>query len=402
MFLSLCGLTPPIPSHEWERGISNVAFHIGSLTIDWYGIFVAIGFILAIALALIKLKFWYKIKTDPFYYFCLMGIPLAIIGARFWSCCIGDASWSRFWIIWEGGLAIQGGVLFDVLLSLWWFPFILKKPKYHVRDVLLSPEQPVVRQVSMWLYADAILPCILIGQVIGRWGNYFNQELYGNIIAATDGNMWFLNFLSRVLPYMYINGDSTSPCYLNYAQPLFLYESMLNFLGLVLIYVAMEFVPKVKAGTIGLTYIAWYSIIRLSLEGLRVEKFSFHSTYVMSGIWLALSVILIILNQCNIIAKTRKYRCKFFLWQNFIHFWGSLFNKITISVNERKQKNLHEKIQQLKAKNLDWQELYQRLNKTKGQLNYAYQKRSDIETQYEKAKNSYVRTNSNYLYYLGR
>lgn len=398
MFFSLFGSTIPTPAHEWERGISNIAFHIGSLTIDWYGIFVTIGFILAITLALIKLKFWYKIKTDPFYYYCLMGIPLAIIGARFWSCSIGDASWSRFWIIWEGGLAIQGGVIFDVFLALWWFPFILKNPKYHVRDTLLSPEQPVVRQVSMWLYADAIMPCILIGQVIGRWGNYFNQELYGNIIAATDGNMWFLNFLSKVLPYMYIN-YSDKFGYLNYTQPLFLYEGMLNFLGLVLIYVAMEFIPKIKAGTLGMTYVAWYSTIRLSLERLRAPAYTFPTTYIMSGIWLGLSVTLIVLNQCNIISKTRKYRCKFFLWENFIHFWGSLFNKNSISINERKQKNLREKIKQ---PNVDMQKNHQHLNKVEGRLNYAYQKRSNIQARYEKVKNSYIRTNFNYLYYLGK
>lgn len=399
MFFSLFGLTPPSPSHEWEDGVSNVAFHIGSLTIDWYGIFVTIGFILAITLALIKLKFWYKINTDAFYYYCLMGIPLAIIGARFWSCCIGDASWSRFWRIWEGGLAIQGGVVFDVLLALWWFPFILKKPKYHVRDILLSPEQPVVRQVSMWLYADAVLPCILIGQIIGRWGNYFNQEVYGNIIAPTEGNMWFLNFLSNVLPYMYINGSSISPCYLNYAQPLFLYESMLNFLGLILIYVVMEFIPKIKAGTIGITYMAWYSTIRLSLEGLRAPDYHYKPTYIMCGIWLGLSIILIVLNQCNVIPKTRKYRCKFLLWESFIYFWSSLFNNISISTKERKRKNLSEKIKEPKV---DDQKINIILNKTEGRLNYAYQKRSNIKARYEKVKNSYARTNINYLYYLGK
>ena len=407
MFFSLFGLTPPSPSHEWEYGESNVAFHIGSLTIDWYGVFVSIGFILAIVLALIKLKFWYKIKTDPFYYYCLMGIPLAIIGARFWSCCINDASWSTFWRIWEGGLAIQGGVVLDVLLALWWFPFILKNPKYHVRDILLSPEQPAVRQVSMWLYADAILPCILIGQVIGRWGNYFNQELYGAIITPTDGNMWYLNFLSKVLPYMYI-ADSGKFGYLNYTQPLFLYESMLNFLGLILIYVVMEFIPKIKAGTIGITYMAWYSTIRLSLEGLRAPTYRFDptdptglngATYIMCSIWLGLSVILIVLNQCNVIPKTRKYRCKFLLWESFIYFWSSLFNNISISTKERKRKNLSEKI---KEPWVDVQKINIILNKTEGRLNYAYQKRSNIKARYEKVKNSYARANINYLYYLGK
>ena len=133
MLLSLFWLTPPSPSKIWDEDAS-IAFHIGGFEVKWYGILVALGFIAAITLAIIKLKFWYKIKVDPFYYFCLMGIPLAIFGARFWSCCLGDAEWSSFFNIRDGGLAIQGGVIFDILLAIWWFPFILKKPKYLINS----------------------------------------------------------------------------------------------------------------------------------------------------------------------------------------------------------------------------------------------------------------------------
>ena len=161
----------------------------------------------------------------------------------------------------------------------------------------------------------------------------------------------------------------------------------------------MEFIPKIKAGTIGITYMAWYSTIRLSLEGLRAPTYTFGPTYIMCSIWLSLSVILIVLNQCNIISKTRKYRCKFFLWESFIYFWSSLFNNISISTKERKRKNLSEKI---KETEVDVQKINIILNKTEGRLNYAYQKRSNIKARYEKVKNSYARTNINYLYYLGK
>jgi len=384
MLLSLFWLTPPSPSKIWDEDAS-IAFRIGGFEVKWYGILVALGFIAAIVLAITKLKFWYKIKVDPFYYFCLMGIPLAIFGARFWSCCLGDAEWSSFFNLRDGGLAVQGGVIFDILLAIWWFPFILKKPKYHVRDILLTPEQPVVRQVSMWLYADAVLPCILIGQIIGRWGNYFNQELYGSIITPSESNMWYLNFLAKFLPYMCISNSF-------YVHPLFLYEGIINFVGLIFIYIIMEYIPKIKAGTIGLSYIVWYSIARLSLEGLRADDYKFISTYVMCGLWLGVALILLVLNQCNIIPKTRKYRCKFFIYESFIHATKLFFNKFSLKINRAK---LNKK-QKEQNQNID------EINKLEAKVNFLSQKCKNIEDRYQKAKSSSIRTNYNYLYYLGK
>ena len=313
-----------------------------------------------------------------------MCIPLAIFGVWFWSCCLGDAEWSSFFNLRDGGLAVQGGVIFDILLAIWWFPFILKKPKYNVRDILLTTEQPVVRQVSMWLYADAVLPCILIGQIIGRWGNYFNQELYGSIITPSESNMWYLNFLAKFLPYMYISNS--------YVHPLFLYEGIINFVGLIFIYIIMEYIPKIKAGTIGLSYIVWYSIARLSLEGLRANDYKFISTYVMCGLWLGVALILLVLNQCNIIPKTRKYRCKFFIYESFIHATKLFFNKFSLKINRAK---LNKK-QKEQNQNID------EINKLEAKVNFLSQKCKNIEDRYQKAKSSSIRTNYNYLYYLGK
>ena len=393
MFLKMLSLVPPGPSKYWNDD-ARTAFSIGNFTIEWYGVFVAIGFILAIVLVIVKLNFWYKIKSDPFYYYCLMGIPLAILGARFWSCCIGDAQWSSFFNIRNGGLAIQGGVIADILLAFWWFPFILKKPQYHIRDTLLTPEQPVVRQVSMWLYADAIMPCILIGQIIGRWGNYFNQELYGAIITPSEANMWYLNFLSKVLPYMYVKDNS------NYMQPLFLYEGILNFVGLILIYVAMEFIPKIKAGSLGISYIIWYSLIRICLEGLRDAQFSFKTgTYTMCGLWFGFAIVLLLLNQCNVIPKTRKYHCKFMIYEDTIYFWISLFINAALKSKLNKQNYLNQKIG---APNVNVNEIKQELNELNSKIEYLTQKRSSIQTRHEKSKITSIRTNQNYLYYLGK
>ena len=363
----------------------------------------------------LKLKLWYKVKTDPFYYYCLMGIPLAIIGARFWSCCIGDGHWNEFFLFWRGGLAIQGGVIADILLALWWFPFILKKPMYRVRDTLLSPEKPAVRQVSMWVYADAIVPCILIGQIVGRWGNYFNQEVYGLLITPTDGNMWFLNFMSKVLPYMYVNDLG------GYVQPLFLYEGMINFVGLIFLYVCMEFIPKVKSGTIGMSYFLWYGIVRISLEPLRYQQYTFDNTYIMTGIWIGLAAIAILLNQLSIIPKTRKYRCKFWIGENIVWWWNSMVHKCSISSCQRKINSLEKKIdknlkQQAALKDKHDQESLNKsaklstkikkyqadLKKSNQRLEYLNQKQLNTKLRFEKAKSTFVRTHENYLYYLGR
>lgn len=364
----------PIPTHPWTSD-DKIAFHLGSLSISWYGIFVTIGFILAIILVVIKLATWYKIKTDPFYWFCLMAIPVAILGARFWSCCIGDLEWFNFWNFSTGGLAIEGGVVFTLLLGLWWFPFILKYPKYQVRDQLTDPQHPMVRQVSTWVYIDVILPCILIGQVVGRWGNYFNQELYGSIVNSSS----FMEWLCHHLPYMYHQKANV------YYQPLFLYESCTNLVGFLTLYVGFEFIPKLKAGTIGLCYGVWYGIVRMIMEPLRYSRFSFVLTYVMTALWIVICVTLIILNQCKVITKTRKYACKLIMWDTLTY-------KIKNRYYQSKIKNTNKKLNQNKP---DQQKYQERLVK--------YQQKANLTSEvHKKNQTLYIRDDHHLLYYYGR
>lgn len=279
------------------RTYNNVAFEVGNLPVAWYGIFIFIGFMAAIFMGCIKMWQLYKIPIDPFYWFCLMGIPTAIIGARLWSCVLGDAQWSSFWDFQGGGLAIEGGVVLTVLLACWWFPFILKYPKYQVRDFSTQPNK--VRQVSFLAYVDAIVPAIIIGQIIGRYGNYQNEEVYGKLINTGP----YADFIKKLFPLMDTpQGASIAGIY----QPLFFYESFLNWFGLVLIFFLGEFIPKKKLGDLGFAYFIWYGILRLSLEPLRDNQFTFITTYIMSGLWLAVGIALIILNH-TVLYKLRKY-----------------------------------------------------------------------------------------------
>lgn len=269
---------------EWTEEVA-IAFRIGDLEIRWYGIFIMLGFLFAIILSVVKMKWRYKISEDPFYYFIFLGVPLAIIGARFWSCCIGNTPWFEIFNIRKGGLAVEGGVMAVVLAACIFMPLILCNPKYHVRDCF-GPT-PVVAKCSMWLYFDAVVPTILLGQFIGRWGNYFNGEVYGKIV---DDNKALCQFLDNCLPYMNING--------HYYLPLFLIEGLINLTGFFIVYLGLEFIKTRKAGDLSFFYFIWYGIVRLCLEPLREEQFTYSLTYYISGVWVAIGVLLIIFNHC--------------------------------------------------------------------------------------------------------
>lgn len=376
----------PSPSVIWDESC-RIAFHIGSLPIYWYGVFIFFGFVTAIVLSIIKLVCWYKVKCDPFYYFCLMGIPIAILGARFWSCCIGDGDWSNFFNLSAGGLAIQGGVVATVLLACIWFPLILKRPSFRVRDEL-AIHKPAIRQVSMWVYFDAVVPCILIAQFLGRWGNYFNQEVYGGYIKSES----YMEFLSNILPYMYVNGE--------WHHPLFLYEGLGNLCAFFLLYVGLEFIPKIKAGTIGMCYFLWYSIIRFIMEPFRVEDYTFLTTYMMNGLWFVCSLIFIILNQVNIVPKTRKYYCFSFIWENLFAF------PLKNSGYQIKLKQLNNKIKKLQSRSPKQKERIKDYDKSLKALHDKYKYYSSEYIAYSKQHENKIRLckkNQNEIfYYLGR
>lgn len=288
----------------------STAFTIGGLEIKWYGIFITIGFILAIILACVKLEKWYKISCNPFYWFVFIGIPVSLLGARIWSFVIGDASklleqqdfFSAFFNFREGGLAIEGGVILTVIAALIYFPIVLKKPKYHVKTKIGN--EFYVKQVSMWVYADAIVPCILVGQIIGRWGNFFNQEVYGPI-ASEEQLAWLKAIMPGVYNGMNING--------NYHQPFFLYESFVNFWFFLAIYIGGEFVKVRKAGDLAIVYFICYGLLRSCMEPFRYSDYQFHTSIVMSVLFVVIGIVLLVLNHL-VFSKHRDFKFWEFIW----------------------------------------------------------------------------------------
>ena len=218
---------------EWDPIRS---FSIGPLNIHLYGILIATGLLLAVLYACRRSK-QFGLKTDDLLDGVLFIVPFAIICARLYYCIF---SWKDYaddpisiLYIWKGGLAIYGGVI-----------------GAGIGIVVFS----LVKKIKVGAVLDITSLGFLIGQSIGRWGNFFNREAFG---AETD------SFLRMGLTHK-ITGQIT------YYHPTFLYESVWNAAGFVL----LHFLSKKRKfdGQIVLGYLAWYGLGRTFIEGLRMDS----------------------------------------------------------------------------------------------------------------------------------
>lgn len=297
---NLLGEMPPDP--QW---VPPLPHEVQGKILSWmYPICIMLGFIVAIVLGCLKLWKRYKVDTEPFYWFILIGVPCAILGARFGSCAIGQTPWGDFFHDFGTGLAIEWGVMLTVLAAFIYFPLILKLPRYRVRDAF-GVEQQNVKKVSMWMYFDAIVPAILIAQFIGRWGNYCNQEVYG-LIVTDEKFAWFLH---DCLPGMFIKG--------HWRVPLFLWEGLGNLAMFAILYFGIEFIKQRKAGDLAGAYFVWYGTFRACLEPLRDHDagFYYQTSVITSIIWAVIGVLFILINHL-LIAKVRDKK-----------IWHTLFSR---------------------------------------------------------------------------
>ena len=207
-------------------------FEIFGFRIYWYGVIIALGFVLAIAYILWRgAKF--KVKQDDVIDCALVAMPLAIIGCRImYVAC----NWDEFkgdllsvFEIWNGGIAIYGGLILAIIGV-----FVLCRYK----------------KVNFLNFADIAILGVMIGQIVGRWGNFINGEAYG-----VDVENFFLG--------MSINGGVD-------VHPIFLYEIVWNLIG----FVIFHFWSRKRRfyGQIFLGYVAWYGIGRGFIEGIRAEN----------------------------------------------------------------------------------------------------------------------------------
>jgi len=187
-----------------------------------------------------------------------------ILGARLWFVV---SEWdfymtypSEILKIWHGGLAIQGGVILGAIVGIFMVYFDHKK----------NPDE-LNAKANIFRWMDVILPNILIAQAIGRWGNFFNVEVYGKCVSTSK--LWFLP--DFIIKRLQMDTDGFLLCPAGKAvQPLFLYEGLLNLLGFILISFVLRYLWKNrKHGVLGFLYIAYYGVVRILLEPLREAEF---------------------------------------------------------------------------------------------------------------------------------
>lgn len=291
------------------------SFGIAFLGIRWYAIFVILGFLVAIMIVCFRARTHYKMNYDFLYYFAIIVLPVSILGARFWSACIGDLQWGNFFNFSSGGLAIQGGLVFTAIAAFIYFPLMLKKPKYQIR--IKEENNVYIRKPSLWVVLDLIAPAVLIGQAIGRWGNFFNGEIFGQEVDPSQ-----LEWLKIIMPgvfdkmqFILGSGNTIGEGLIDkaYYQPLFLYESFINTFCFAILYFIIPNIKKIRIGVIGSSYFVIYGIIRFALEPIRYNVYNFTGTYILNGILMIMGLILVI--NCQFICpKFRKRRMLFSLY----------------------------------------------------------------------------------------
>ena len=213
---------------------SRVAFTVLGKDVYWYGIIIAVGFILAVIYAMRRAK-TFGLTEDHVLDMLFFAVPAAIICARAYYCVFywdlyKDDPISVFYI-WKGGIAIYGGIIGAVVAVL-----IFCKVKK-------IPVGPMLDVGGLGLF---------IGQMIGRWGNFINREAYG---AETD------SFLKM--------GIKTGS-FVKYYHPTFLYESLWNLVGFILLHLYSK--RRKFDGECFALYVAWYGLGRAWIEGLRTDS----------------------------------------------------------------------------------------------------------------------------------
>ena len=258
------------PGLGLEFEINRVAFNILGKDIFWYALIIMTGFILGVGYVMLDAK-KNKVKTDHIFDIAIWGLVFGIICARIYyvifdPACLRGNIWNVF-AIWDGGIAIYGGIIGAVLTAF----IYCKKNKLKVLKIF-----------------DLCSPGLFIGQIIGRWGNFVNAEVFGR---------------ETTLPWrMTINGSAG-------VHPLFLYESLWNLLGFLLVHF---YIKKRKTrnnrryGEVFFFYLLWYGAGRLFLEGMRQPQYILYLIPGVLGISQLVAFLVIIASAIGLVIVNKK------------------------------------------------------------------------------------------------
>lgn len=257
------------------------------LVIHWYGVCILAGFLTAYAIS--DHKFYQEFHKHGILETCLIvTFIFGILGARIWYVVgnwngdltggrtfaqrVANGEWWCIFAVWEGGLTILGGAIGGILAGAIYV-------KLHRKYVPLT------------FALDTIVPTILVAQAIGRWGNFFNHEVYGQEVYLANGWGWLPKFISNMMGYTLTDGKIY--------VPLFLVEGIVNLIGFFVIAYLIPFLwKKYRAkGVLSGFYLIWYGVVRIILEPLRDPHYNMGTngnwSIVNSAIYIGLGVAVI-------------------------------------------------------------------------------------------------------------
>ena len=224
------------------KPLNPIAFELGPIQVHWYGLIIGFGVLLGLLIALREAE-RRGINKETYTDMILFAVPVAIIFARIYYVIFQWEYYSQnpgdIIKIWHGGIAIHGALIGSVLTA-----------------VLFAR----VRKLSFWKLADITATSLLLGQAIGRWGNFMNQEAHGDEVSRSF--LENLHLPDFIINQMYINGT--------YYHPTFLYESLWNLVGVIILLLLRR--VNMRRGELFLTYVIWYSVGRFFIEGLRTDS----------------------------------------------------------------------------------------------------------------------------------
>ena len=246
------------------------SFSIGNIVIHFYSLCILLGVISAYFVITREAK-RKNINEDLIINIIFYGLIIGILGARIYYVIFNIYYYKNDIIeifkIWNGGLAIHGGIIFGFM-----FVYLYTKKK-NLKFIKLT---------------DIIVPGVILAQSIGRWGNFFNQEAYGMAVSK--------ELLEKLLiPKFIINGMHINN---NYYLPTFFIESILCLIGFIIILLIRK--KNIKEGTVTAFYLIWYGFIRSIIEIFRTDSlmlFNLKVAIIVSILCIIIGIIILIINR---------------------------------------------------------------------------------------------------------
>ena len=260
------------------KELNNVAFTVFGLNVYWYGVIIGLGIIISLALAVKEAKRTGQ-NPDNYMDFTMIAIVICVICARLYYVIF---SWDYYshhlneiFATRNGGLAIYGGIIGGIVTAI-----VYTK----------------VKKLNFWLFADTTAPSLLLGQIIGRWGNFFNREAFGGYTDGLFAMRYMKEQVSHIPQSVLDNIINVNGVQYIQVQPTFLYESFWNLVVFVILMILKR--RKKFDGEIFGLYLLGYGLGRVWIEGLRTDQLILGNTGIpvsqlLSAIIIIISIVIL-------------------------------------------------------------------------------------------------------------